>query len=233
MTAFIVAITGNFNGFILFTFIIVIHELGHILAALYYSWNIKQVIILPFGALTIFDEKINRPLFEEFIILIMGPIFQIIGTMILSIFVLDALNYSLMILSFNLLPIFPLDGSKFINIALNKITSFKKSHILTIYVSILTIIFFIIKVKFDFLFILVAVFISIKVIEEYRMHNALYNAFLLERYIYNIKFPKRKIIKGENLRTMKRDYTHMFVKKGKYITEREALKKRFDFKSKL
>ena len=48
--------------------------------ALYYKWNIEKIIILPFGALTLFHEKINKPLFEEFIILIMGPIFQIVGT---------------------------------------------------------------------------------------------------------------------------------------------------------
>ena len=78
-------------------------------------------MLLPFGALTLFHEKINRPLKEEFIILIMGPIFQLIGTYFLCVFYYPlALEYSLVILGFNLLPIFPLDGSRLVNIILNK-----------------------------------------------------------------------------------------------------------------
>ena len=60
MVAFIAVITGNFKGFLLFTLIIIIHELGHILAALFYKWHIEKVLLLPFGALTIFHEKINK-----------------------------------------------------------------------------------------------------------------------------------------------------------------------------
>lgn len=201
--------------------------------ALYYKWHIEKVIILPFGALTLFHEKINKPLLEEFLILIMGPIFQIIGTYFLCFYNKEALEYSIAILGFNLLPIFPLDGSKFVNIFFNKITSFKTSHILTIYISMITIIFLIIKVKISLLFVLIIIFISVKVYQEYKNHNNLFNLFLLERYNYNIKFSKRKIIMGEKLNKMKKDYTHLFYKNGQYITEKQALKKRFDFKNKL
>ena len=157
--AFISTITGNFKGFILFTLIIIIHELGHITAAIYYKWNIEKVILLPFGALTLFNEKVNKPLKEEFIILIMGPIFQIVGTY----FMPNAFDYSMTILTFNLLPIIPLDGSKFVNIFLNKITNFKTSNILTIYISVLTVIIILIKVKFDLLFMLIITFIFLKI----------------------------------------------------------------------
>ena len=34
--------------------------------------------MLPFGGVTIFNEDLNRPIYEEFIILIMGPVFQIV-----------------------------------------------------------------------------------------------------------------------------------------------------------
>lgn len=230
---FIAMITGNIKGFILFTVIIIVHELGHILMALYYKWHIERVLLLPFGALTIFHEKINKPLKEEFVILIMGPIFQLIGTYFLAKFYPDAYNYSLAILSFNLLPIYPLDGSKLLNIILNKLISFKKSHLITIYISFLTIILLIFKVKYNLLMFLIILFIGIKVYLEYKEHEDIFNLFLLERYTGNFDFKKHKYIKGLNYNKMKKDYKHVFKEKNKYITEKNALKKRFDFKSKL
>ncbi len=226
-------ITGNFKGFFIFTIITLVHELGHILAALFYKWQIEKVYLLPFGALTVFHEKINRPLKEEFIILIMGPLIQIFFVfLLLNInYNHDILAYSNLILFFNLLPIYPLDGSKLLNIFLNKITSFKKSHLITIYISFLTILFIIFKVKISLIFILIIVFVTIKVFEEYKNHNNLFNVFLLERYQNNFNFKKRKLIK--NISDMKRDYNHIFYKNGKYCTEKEILRKRFDFKGKI
>lgn len=164
----------------------------------------------------------------------MGPIFQLIGTYFLYKFYDPlALEYSLVILGFNLLPIFPLDGSKLINIILNKIINFKTSHLLGIYISLLTILILLIKVNPSLLFILIIIFISLKVCEEYKNHRNLFNLFLLERYNYRLRFPKNKIIKGENLNKMKKDYNHLFYKNGKYITERAVLKKRFDFSKRM
>ena len=226
-------ITGNFKGFFIFSIIILIHELGHIIPAIYYKWKIEKVILLPFGALTLFNEKINRPLKEEFIILISGPLIQIFFTYILLQIHYDSdiQNYSNLILFFNLLPIYPLDGSKLLNIILNKITNFKKSHLLTIYISLLTTFFLFIKVKINLIFILIIIFIIGKVIEELKNHRNLFNLFLLERNMYNFNFKKRKTI--NNINQMKRDYKHIIYSKGKYETEREILKKRFDFTKKI
>ena len=225
-------ITGNFKVFFFFTIIIIIHELGHILSALYYNWQIEKIIILPFGALTIFHEKLNKPLKEEFIILIMGPLFQIIFTYF---FVKNnnLLNYSNLILAFNLLPIHPLDGSKLLNIILNKLTNFKKSHIITIYISFITIIIIVIKENFNLIFTIILLFITIKVVDEYKNHNIIFNKFLLERYTNKFNFKKKKIIKGINLNKMKRDYKHIFYTNNHYHSEKEILKKKFDLKTKL
>ena len=80
MAALIAAITGHFKGFIWFSLIIIIHEFGHILMGIIYGWKIEKVIILPFGALTIFHENLNRKIKEEFWIVVMGPLFQIVFT---------------------------------------------------------------------------------------------------------------------------------------------------------
>ncbi len=219
----------------IFTVITLIHECGHVGAALYYKWKIEKVVLLPFGALTLFHEKINRPLREEFIILIMGPLVQIAFVYLYLQFDYNefVLNYSNLILFFNLLPIYPLDGSKLLNIFLNKITSFKRSHLLTIYISLLTVAFLLLNVKFNLIFTLILFFVIIKVIDEYKNHDSLFNKFLLERYTNNFNFKKRKIIKGRKVSKMKRDYQHIFYNEGKYTTEKEILRKRFDFTRKM
>ena len=224
--------TGYFKDIIILFLIIAIHELGHILASIYYKWNIEKIIILPFGGITIFKEYINRPLKEEFMITIMGPLFQIL-TMF---FIKNSLyyNYSLNILLFNLLPIIPLDGSKLMNIFLNKISSFKKSHLYTIYISYFTLfiaVTYILTSDTSLVSIIIFLFLVFKIIEEYQKHHLIFNKFLLERYQIKFYFKKQKIIK--NIYQMKKNYKHLFYKDNKYYTEKEILQKRFDFKDKL
>lgn len=67
--------------------------MGHIFAALYYKWNIVKIIILPFGGITIFNEIINKPIKEEFMIAIMGPIFQIVFYLILVLLDINSFEY--------------------------------------------------------------------------------------------------------------------------------------------
>ena len=168
-------------------------------------------------------------------ILIMGPLVQIAAAALYLHFNYNeqVINYSNLILLFNLLPIYPLDGSKLLNIILNKITSFKKSHLFTVYISFLTVFCLCLKVKFNLIFMLIIVFIIIKVVEEYKNHNNIFNRFLLERYTNDFKFKKTKIIKSKKVSKMKRDYRHIFYMDDKYMTEKEILRKRFDFTRKM
>lgn len=234
--AFLASITGLFYEFIIFTTIIIIHEIGHVLAGIYFHLDIKKIVILPFGGLTIFEMPINTKLYQEFIVAIMGPLFQIIFW-----FVFYKINYynslfnyyNLFLLIFNLLPISPLDGSKIFNIVMNKITSFKRSYFITIYISIITIILFIYVIllkKYNLSLIIIILFLIKQVIKEYYNYPFIFNKFLLERYKKQLFFHKTKIIK--NISDMKKDYRHLFYEKNKYITEKEILRKRFDFKEK-
>ena len=71
-----------------------------------------------------------------------------------------------------------------------------------------------------------------KVITEYQKRYMLFSKFLLERTLYSYFFKRRKIVYGENLKKMMRDVSHLFYKNGTYYTEKEILKKMFDFKGK-
>lgn len=208
---------------------ILFHELGHILGAIYFKWNIEKIIILPFGGLTVFNENINKPLREEFIICMLGPLFQIIYYLCFKdIYNIKNIHYNLLI--FNLLPIFPLDGSKMCNIIFNKVFSFKFSLYATYVFSLILIIILVLSKQFNLLVFLTLSFLYLKNIKELRNIKFIFNRFLLERYFKHFNFHKKKIIKGYNVNKMKKDYNHLFFVKNKYITEREILKKKFDLK---
>ena len=239
LMAFICAFCGYFKNFLYFSLLIVIHELGHFIGAKIYHWKVKKIVLLPFGGITLFDEFLSKSLFEEFVILILGPLFQIIFYIFYSkIFGFNEIlcNYHYALLLFNMLPIFPLDGYKLLNLFLNRFISFKLSHLLSILLSFITIIlvFFLLILKhFNFLLFLAFIFLIFKNIEEIINHNLIFNKFLLERYLYILNFKKTRIIKSNNLKKMHRNYKHLFYYDKKYETEKQILKKKFDIKHKL
>ena len=219
--AFIAAITGHFKGFVWFSIIIIVHEFGHILMGVIYGWQLEKVIILAFGALTIFHEDINRKINEEFWIVVMGPLFQIVFTFIVYCFcgLNEVIYYSLIILGFNLLPIFPLDGSKILNLFFNKFISFKRSHFLIIIVSIMSVLCLVIKVNFNLIFLLIVLFLVVRIFLEIKNHESLFNRFLLERYLKRYHFKRVRKIHLMDVSHMRRDYNHLFFDGDKYILD--------------
>ena len=230
IVALLAILTGLFKDFIILSLLIFIHEMGHVLMALYHSWDINKIIILPFGGLTIFKEHLNKPLKEEFMILIMGPLFQTLFYLLAFYLKPNDLltNYHYALLLFNMLPIIPLDGSKLVNLISNLFFSFKVSHLMVIYLSILFLGGILLYNLNNLIILLVFSFLIIKVIWEYKYHNYIFNKFLVERFIYKFKFRKTKVIKGLKLSKMFRDYNHDFIVGNKLYKEEEVLKQRFD-----
>lgn len=219
--------TGHFKNFIIFSSIIIIHELGHILMSLIFKWNIERVILLPFGGITIFKENIDKSFLQEFLIALFGPLLQIIYCLIFNnskIF----FDYNIAILLFNLLPIYPLDGSKILNIFFNIILPFKISHVFSIVFSILLIvvIFIFLLFNWNIMFLFILFFLSLEIYREINKHKYYFNRFLLERYLNNFKFKKTKVVK--KIDCMKRQTTHIFQLNGKRYTEYEIIRKMFD-----
>lgn len=225
VVAFVSFLTGNFKNFIIFSAIIIVHETGHIVGALIFKWKIDKVILLPFGGITIFKENIDKPLKQELIITLLGPLFQILFYLI---FKNNAVfnHYNMAILLFNLLPIYPLDGSKILNIFFNELISFKKSHILTIVVSGITLFFLLFKIRKNLLLLLILFFLVVEIIKEIVKHKYYFNRFLLERYLYNYDYKKRKTI--TKLTQMKKQTKHLFKIGNNYHSEKDIIKKLFD-----
>ena len=214
--------------------LIIIHELGHIITGIYFKWRINKIIILPFGMLTKFDIDINTKLIEEFIVSVSGVFIQYIFDLVvrnyISYYYFSYINYFLIV--FNLIPVIPLDGSKILNILLNKITSFYNSLYISCYISfILIILMNILLFNINKLVIFISIFLFIETLKNYININNIFNKFLLERHLKIYRFKHSKSIK--NIYRMKKDYKHLFYIDNKCITEYTFLLKMFDIKGKV
>ena len=224
---------GRFRIICYFMLLITIHELGHILTGLFFKWKINRIIILPFGCLTKFDIDINTRLLEEFMVSISGIMFQYIFFIIIRdnmSYYFSFINYFLLV--FNMLPIYPLDGSKLLNIFLNITTNFYNSLYISTYISFIVIIIInILMFNRNKLVLLITIFLLIETIKNYKNIKLLFNKFLLERYIKKYRFNRFKTI--NNVYKMKKDYRHIFYIDNKCITEYTFLSKMFDNKGEM
>ncbi len=136
----IIILTGNFNYFLPYFLLLFIHELGHTVTGIILGYQFKKIVFYPLGGVTIFNLPLNIPIKHELLILIMGPIFQIIGYFILKEYFpfINVYHYTLLI--FNLLPIYPLDGGKIFNILCSYFCNYLVSLNITLIISILSLI---------------------------------------------------------------------------------------------
>jgi len=227
LVALVCFLTGWFKNFVIFSSIICVHELGHFFFAICFKWRIEKILLLPFGGITIFNEKIDKPLLEEFFIALGGPIFQFIYFCIFkdnTVF----FTYNMAILIFNLLPIYPLDGSRILNIFFNILIPFKMSHLLSIIISYISfsLLFIYFLLERNILFLFIILFVLLEIFKETIKHNYYFSRFLLERYMYNCIFKKEKVI--NHISKMKKQTRHIFNIGNNYYTEREIIRKLFD-----
>jgi len=216
----IMTFTGLLKYYFLYTLVIIIHELGHIFASIVLKWKIDKVTIYPFGCMTTFSNKLNSSMIEEFLILIMGPLFQIVF------YTIYPIKYHYFILIFNLLPIYPLDGSKILFLLFNKIFSYYKSYIYTYIISYITIIILIVY-NFDFISIVILLNLLYDVYKYNKNINNTMLKFLYERYKYNYVYSNNNIIVGNKIYSIKRSKNNYFYIDDKLLNEHKILSKIF------
>lgn len=231
-------LTGYLKEFFFIMLILLVHECGHILMALFFRWKIEKVKILPLGSITIFRENINRPLKEELLILLAGPGMQLFFFVIAKQYILDPTFelYHWLTLSFNLLPIVPLDGSKLVNIISNYWFPYFYSEKIMNFVSGILLIGMIlvgIRIKFNMMYFLMLFLLSMELYRSIHRTEYLFYRFLLERYQKQYIFKKNKQLYNKNMKAMKRDTYHIFYIENKCYSEREMIAKKFDFSKKI
>lgn len=231
--AFSFIITGHVKDLLVFTSIIIFHELGHYLMARINKVKVKKITIYPFGGITTLDTLINININRELLIAMGGILFQTIYMIIIIIlykhgFVREYIynlytRYNNSILYFNLLPIVSLDGFKILNLTLSKIFPFDISNKLSLGISFITLILILIVnyYTFNYTLLLILSVLIINIVNYYKDLNYIFNKFLVERYLYNLSYSKEKIV--NNKKNMYKDYRHIFKNGNKYLTEKKYL----------
>ena len=222
---------GYFEQFIFVFIIIFFHELGHFETARILNYEIDKIYIYPTGGISKFTSNINTSFIKELLVLINGPLLQIVIYLLLSKFYpyqrsityLKNIHYS--ILLFNLLPIYPLDGGKILNLLLNKLFSFRTSFNYTIYISYLMVLIFILYIPkyLKINYIIMIIFLIYKITSEYKNRNYYFDKFILERYLYSYNFNKLQIVKSIN--DFRKGYKHIINNNEDILLEDELLKR--------
>ncbi|GAB3050256.1 stage IV sporulation intramembrane metalloprotease SpoIVFB [Virgibacillus ainsalahensis] len=176
--------------------IVLFHEIGHYIMARLFGWRIKSIMLWVFGGVMETDEHGNKPIREEALVTIAGPFQHVIIFIIL--FFLSAAElapasvlelifyYNTVILVFNLLPIWPLDGGKLLLLMFSSIMPYKKAYYSTIIFSmissllLLSIQFLFFPFNLSVFFIMIFLFMENR--SEWKKRYYVFIRFLLKRY---------------------------------------------------
>ena len=179
----------------------IIHELGHLIAGLLLGMKLEKMEIMPFGfsiSFKLYPRDYNKKIgmgnlleIKKLIVAIAGPIVNFIMILIFSKFNIGIISKEIaiysnaLILIFNLIPIYPLDGGRILKCILNIKIGRKKARDYTNSVSniiavILTVISSIAIYYFKNIAILVIIsFVWTLVIKENKVHKQITNIYEL------------------------------------------------------
>lgn len=252
-------ITGQFAQLLTLFFIVFMHELGHVAAAMYYGWSITRLTILPFGGVVELDPPGRENAREEFWITISGPLMNGLMLSITALLHIAGLltweqarffaigNASIAL--FNLLPLYPLDGGRLLQLMLSLHLPFRKAIKSSLYISLS---FIVLLFLLSFTYITIGVqlwiilpYLVIMIILELRRLPYRFMNFLLARHAtdksaiqptaYVEAKPEQTIRQATE--QMYRHRYHLFklagkisVKKSTYFGERRILSEMFDEK---
>ena len=198
---FLMCLTGDFKRVILTFLIIIIHETGHLFFLKTFQVSVTKLTIYPFGGLIKTNKLINFSPIKELLISlggILNPLilyilffylykYSFINTYSYNLFL--SINTSLIL--FNIIPIYPLDGYIILNSLLNLIIPYLKSNIISLIISIITLIIFILysyNNKINSIFVIS--FLLYKLYNYLKEYKYIHNKFILERSMYDIPFNK-------------------------------------------
>ena len=226
-------LTGYYLNLIVFTSLILIHELGHYTIARLYHFPVVKIVIYPYGGMTKLNSMINRDINEELLIATAGVICQYIFYLFIKILFFQGMIreytyhlytiYNNQMIFFNLLPIYPLDGSKIINLLLEKYFPFYLSNQITIIFSFLFLLLLVILNLYQYNYSNIMIFFLLLtyLYQFYQKRKYLYQRFLLERYLYSISYPKTKKI--SKIKKMYKNKSHLVYYHHHYLKEKEYL----------
>ncbi|UOQ86151.1 site-2 protease family protein [Gracilibacillus salinarum] len=251
---FIAILTGMLVEFAIIFLIVFLHELGHYTCARIFNWRIQRIFLWVFGGVMETDEYGTRPLKEEWLVTIAGPVMHLfiylflflleLGNALPDTTLIMAYQYNSFILIGNLLPIWPLDGGKLTQLSLDTFCSYQLSHKWMIVISVSTIVitslFVYAREWLSLSFVLLIVFLIWENRLEWKRRYYKWWRFLWNRYTMQEHYRKQiEIDVPTNLRLLdlfrlfKRDTTYhirVFDSVGNVyiVSEKDCLRDFFD-----
>lgn len=198
-------ICGYFKYLICIFLILFFHDLGHIIFLKVLGYKIDKIEILPFGANINTNMILNSKSRDIFLVSIAGILFQLILYLLFYIifklgfisfiFYNIFLKYNTILILFNLLPVYPLDGNKVLFSLIECVFSYKKA---LFYSNIISILMVIILFYLNYVFKLdnypIIIFILCKLLIYIKEYKYVFNKFLCERQYFDLKYRKVKNI---------------------------------------
>lgn len=118
-------IFGYIEEFIILLFVVLLHELSHVFVAVCMRLKIENITFMPMGLFAVIKDMDFLPSLNRICIIAVGPFINILIWLVFSLaFKGEYLFFTkcnLMIGLFNLLPIFPLDGGRLLQIIFGNI----------------------------------------------------------------------------------------------------------------
>jgi len=136
----IAVLMGYIKQFFIIMAIVTIHEMTHVILALHYGAELDKLIIYPLGEMAVLSNLHIIKAINKFFILLAGPAINIIlGFMLLNISNNEMFKFicisNFAVGIFNLLPIYPLDGGKILQIFFSGTLGIIKGNELVIKIS--------------------------------------------------------------------------------------------------
>lgn len=208
-------VSGYFEYIFLLLLVIFIHESGHYFFSLLMNIKVKEIVIYPLGGITELNSDLNVPIYKEIVFLLGGIVFQLIFWFLIfllykrnlitnHIFVL--LNkINILLISYNFMPIIPLDGGKLINNIMDIKIKYLVSNKISVFISLIFIFAFVFKFHTVLSYVIV-IYLFKSLYIEYKNIYCKYIMFLYERVKNKYSFKKIKYIK--NINSFYRGYYH-------------------------
>lgn len=221
---FVFAWIGGYLKWYLSTLMIVcLHELCHLLMAYYFHFEIEKIEILPFGAYLSLHDFYFHSIWQEICVVLAGPcshilIYIMIQTMHQSVYQEYLLMMNMFVFAFNLLPIYPLDGNRFIGLLLQSVLDLKQSLIWQLKISVFVYcLLFVFYVQTNTIIILSYLFIQQFYLYKFIPHY-------LRRYYSRIPtFPNcNRVYIHQNI-GYRRGYQNYYLKDGQLVHQNEIM----------
>lgn len=185
---------GQLKYVLIFLTIVLLHEGGHIFALLLFKGELQKIILTVVGGIIdVNDYKLNN--LQNLIVSLSGITINVLIILIIKNIYIDSaikeviLSYNKLMIAFNLLPIYPLDGFRIIEVFLNMVFDYEYAQDLSTIVSSFFLILICMygMISKSGAIIIISIFLFLKMLERRKVlkfsrirHNA-YNIALIRR----------------------------------------------------